>query len=153
MNIHFIKSSEKKRILEQLEEQFGIEKLPYLLIQSGKDKIRAFSGHLSKDEILKMSQLANIEVIGLYLLRREHDLRLSFDAVHLLKNQINKNILKISHDEMQAWLRGHNLKIENKDTRTKTLIIKHQDYFLGSGRLKSGFLINHVPKERRLKKP
>ena len=152
MNIHFIKSSEKKRLLEQLKEQFGLDSLPYLLIESGKEKVRAFSGHLSKEEILKISQLANIEVIGLYLLRREHDLRLSFDAASLVSKQISGNILEIDKEQMEKWIRGQNLEIPQNSQKTETLVIKYQNFFLGSGRLKDGILINHVPKERRLKK-
>ena len=42
-------SSDKKKILEQLNNQFGITELPYLLIQFGQEKIRVYSGILSKD--------------------------------------------------------------------------------------------------------
>jgi len=51
MKYRFIKSSEKRKILAQLEQQFGINSLPFLLIESAKGKYRAYSGHLSKDEI------------------------------------------------------------------------------------------------------
>ena len=57
----FIKSSEKNRIIEELNEQFGITNIPYLLIESGKEKIRAFSGSLSKEEIIKAGELAKVD--------------------------------------------------------------------------------------------
>jgi len=95
MNIHFIKTPEKREIIAQLNKQYGITELPYLLIETGKEKVRGFSGSLSKDEIQNLGQLARIELIGSYLIRRENDMRLSFDALHLLKEQITTGIIDI----------------------------------------------------------
>ncbi len=147
MNIRFIRSSEKKKITEQLKEQFGISELPYLLIE-GKEKIRAFSGHLSKEEIMLLSEIANIEVIGSYLIKKESDLRLSLDATMLLKDQISKNIINLSDSEFQDWIRGYNLQ---KEAQKGTLIIKYKEDFIGCGKSTGSSIINHVPKGRRLK--
>lgn len=151
MNLHFIKSSEKKKITEQLKEQFGIENLPYLLIESGKEKIRAFSGHLSKEEISQISQILNIESIGIYLIKKEQDseLRLSFDATHLLKDQIKKNIIDINENQASEWVRGFDLSINNN---RGIFIIKNNSDFLGCGKSSGERIINHVPKDRRIKK-
>ncbi len=109
MNVHFLSSAEKKELLAQLEEQFGIEELPYLLIETGKERIRAFSGALSKEELLDLAQLVNIEIIGLYIVRREHDVRLSFDATQLLNKQLKRNIVDITDEQLALWIRGHDL--------------------------------------------
>lgn len=150
MNIRFIKSSEKKEIIEKLEEQFGISDLPYLLIETGKEKIRAFSGSLSKDQISMLSDMLNIESIGLYIIKKEknNQLRLSFDAAHLLKNQINKNIAEINEEQLQLWIRGHSLTLKYP---TGIHIISYKQNFLGCGKSDGENMINHVPKERRLK--
>ena len=151
MNLRFIKSSEKKRIVEKLNEQFDIEKLPYLLIESGKEKIRAFSGSLSKEEIILIAQLTNIEAIGIYLIKREkeNDLRFSFDAVHLLKNQIKKNIIEINDSQLHDWLKGQDLSMQ---AEKGNVIIKFKEDFIGSGKSNGERIFNYVPKERRLKK-
>jgi hypothetical protein len=99
MKIHFIKSREKRKLLAQLKDQFGISKLPYLLIQSGKEKVRGFSGNLSKEEISLLSRTTNIEIIGLYLFKKEKSgqLRLSLDSPHLLKESSKRpNLFKHS---------------------------------------------------------
>ena len=147
---HFIRSSEKKRIIEQLKEQFGIEKIPYLLIRSGKEKIRAFSGHLSKEEIKTLSQITNIESIGLYLIKqeKEQDLRLSIDATNLLKSQITKNILEVNNEQLLDWIRGKDLQII---TTQNTKIIKHNQDFIGCGKSNGIKIFNYIPKGRRLK--
>jgi len=151
MNVHFIKSSEKKKIVEQLNSQFGIEQLNYLLIETGKEKIRAFSGTLSKEEILELAKIANIEIIGLYSINKEHenDLRLTLDALHLLKDQISKNIIEINSDQFHKWIRGHDLDIT---TQKGAVIIKYMNDFVGCGKSNSEKIFNYVPKDRRLRK-
>lgn len=151
MRIHFIKSSEKKKILSQLNTQFGIISLPYLLIESGKEKIRAYSGHLSKEEILQLAQLTNIEIIGLYLMRKEseNDIRLTIDATHLLKEQITKNTVSISDQQLQEYLRGQNINIQAPQGN---IIIKHNEDFIGGAKSNGEKVFNYVSKERRLRK-
>jgi len=43
MRINFLRSSDKKKLVAELDENFGIKKLPYLLLETGKGKIRGFS--------------------------------------------------------------------------------------------------------------
>jgi len=149
MKIQFIKSSKKKKIIQFLTAQFGISKLPYLLIKAGKEKIRAFSGHISKEEIQTLNKLTNIEIIGLYLLKKEQDFRLSLDATHILEDQITKNILKINDSQFKDWIRGHDLEIQ---APKGTLVIKHNEDFLGCTKSNGQKAFNYIPKNRRLKK-
>ena len=149
MNIHFIKTPEKREIISELNEQFGITELPYLLIQAGKDKIGGFSGHLSKDETMEISQIANIEIIGLYLLKKEDNFRLSMDAASILKKQINKNIIEIDNEQIKDWMRGHDLDIK---TQRGVIIIKNNEDFIGCGKSNGEKVFNYVPKDRRLRK-
>lgn len=149
----FIKSSEKRRIVEKLNEQFGITNTPYLLIQVGKEKIRGYSGHLSKDEIIDIGKIANVETIGLYLMKEEHDkkiIRLGFDTTQLLRKQITKNILEISKEEFNLWIRGYDL---DKETPNGIYAIMYDNIFLGCGISNGKRVFNYVPKDRRIKKP
>ena len=148
MNIHFIKSSEKKRIVQELNLQFGIQKLPYLLIKSGKEKIRAFSGHLSKEEIKSISYITNIELIGVYLIKKEESLRLTLDATHLLKDQIIKSTVEITDEQLNDWIRGYNLEIQ---TSRGIKVIRHGSDFVGCGKSNTQKIFNYIPKDRRLK--
>ena len=148
MNIQFVRASEKKSLLKQLDEQFGISKLPFLLIESGKEKIRAFSGSLSKDEIMNLRSFLNIESIGLYLIAKESPIRLSFDAPHLLKYQISKNIIPIDLTKLNEWLHGFDLEIKKP---SGSYIISFNNDFVGLGKSNSEKILNHIPKDRRLK--
>ena len=150
MTPRFIKTPEKRDIVKELNEKFGITELPYLLSESGKEKIRGFSGHLSKDEILELSQMLNVDNLGLYLMKKERDgLRPGFDATQLLKEQITKNIIEITSEQFELWIRGKDLDIKAPQG---TYVVKYKEDLLGCGRSNGEKLFNYVPKERRIKK-
>lgn len=149
MNIHFIKSSEKKDIVAELKENFGIEELPFLLLESGKEKIRGFTGSLSKEEIGQLGQIAYVEGIGIYLLKKEESLRLGFDATQLFSEQISKNIIDINEEQANKWLRGYDLELQ---ATRGVVVVRYGKDFLGCGKSTGERIVNHVPKERRLKK-
>ena len=150
MTLSFIKSNQKRDIVRELNEQFGINEIPYLLIQAGREKMKAFSGSLSKEEIMEISRAIRVEFIGLYLLKKEQDYRLSFDATQILSNQLTKNIVDINEEQYNLWIRGYDLDIE---TPTGTVIIRFNDDFFGCGKSSGSKIYNYVPKERRLKTP
>jgi len=151
MNVHFIKSPEKRKIVEQLKNQFGISDLPYLLFETGKEKIRGFSGSLSKEEIFELAKIAHVEIIGIYLINKErsNDLRFSFDATQILQSQITSSIVEINADQFKLWIKGHDLDIK---TEKGTVVIKYQSDFLGCGKSNGEKIFNYVPKDRRLRK-
>lgn len=142
-------STDKKKIQKKLNEQFGIASLPYLLLQFGKEKIRLYSGSLSKEELYKLDNELRIENIGLYFAKLEKDgLRLTLDGVQLLKNQITKNILELSDKQADDWLKGNDLEIHS-DKSFK--ILKNNSEFIGCGKSTGEKITNFVPKERRIK--
>ncbi|MBR9705611.1 hypothetical protein GOV14_01110 [Candidatus Pacearchaeota archaeon] len=144
-----IKSSEKKRILKQLNEQFGIKNLPYLLIRFGKDKIRAYSGNLCREEIQHLNKTIRIENLGLYFLNMQKDeARPTLDGVQLLRNQITKNIIELTDLQAKQWLQGMDLDIQ---TTRGYKILKHAQHLIGCGKSTTERITNFVPKERRIK--
>lgn len=151
MNLRILSPAEKKRLLTQLNEQFGISTLKGIFIETGKEKIRYLSGSLSPQELRELAPLLNLELAGLYLCKREHEkeLRLGFDATQLLASQINKNIIEITEAQAHEWLRGHNLDIK---ARKGIVLIHHGPDFFGCGISTGERILNHVPKERRIKK-
>ena len=144
-----INSSEKKKIIEKLNTQFGIENLHYLFLKFGKDKIRIYSGSLSKEELNTIENNIRIENIGIYFARIQEDgIRLTIDGTQLVKNQITKNILKIDDKEVIEWLKGQDLNIK---TEKSFKIIKNNEEFLGCGKSNGDKITNFIPKERRIK--
>ncbi len=144
-----IKSNEKKKILSQLNEQFGITSLPHLLIRFGKEKIRAFSGNLSADELRTLDKYLRIETAGIYIAKQHPEgIRLTIDGVSLFKNQITKNILEIDNKEAMEWFKGNDLIME-LDRGFK--VIKNDGELIGCGKSTGEKITNFVPKERRVK--
>jgi NOL1/NOP2/fmu family ribosome biogenesis protein len=150
-NYKFVRSAEKKKMISELSDRFGITDVPYLLIESGTEKVRAFSGSLSKEEILALAEMARVEGVGFYFLKKEiTGIRLSFDATQVLKDQITKNIVDIDEKQFQMWIRGYDLEIKMP---RGVYVIRHKGDFLGCGKSNEEKIFNHVPKERRIKKP
>ena len=58
MKIQILDKTKKKKLISGLEE-FGINKIQELLIRTGKERIRAYSGNLSKEEIKIVQILEN----------------------------------------------------------------------------------------------
>ena len=142
-------SKDKKKIVEQLNKQYGINELPYLIIQFGKEKLRLYSGSLSKEELIKLDNQINIENIGLYFAKFENnEIRLTLDGTQLLKNQITKNILNINDQQALDWLKGNDLNIQ---IESGWKILKHNNEFLGCGKSTGEKISNFVSKERRIK--
>jgi NOL1/NOP2/fmu family ribosome biogenesis protein len=144
-----IYSTAKKRILEKLKEQYGIEKLPYLLLQFGKEKITIFSGSLSSEELRALDRNIRIETAGLYAIKEQkEELRLTLDGTQILKNQITKNVLEINDKQAEEWFRRNDLYIK---TNSAFKILKNKEDFIGSGKSTGDRITNFIPKERRIK--
>lgn len=145
-----INRSEKDKIVEQLNKQFGITSLPFLLIRHGREKIRAYSGNLGRDELAILGENINIETVGIYLCKEENGgFRLSHDAPTLLSSQITKNIIELNDEQARAWLRGHDIEI--KTSVQGFVVLKHNNFLVGCGKSSGERITNFVPKERRLK--
>ena len=142
--------TDKKKIIEQLNNQFGINDLPYLIIQFGKEKLRLYTGNLSKEELYYLDREIRIENIGLYFAKYEsnNEIRLTLDGVQLLKSQITKNIFELNDKQANEWLKGLDLDIK---TDYGWKIIKHNNELLGCGKSTGERITNFMPKERRIK--
>lgn len=148
--IAFLSSSDKKKLLAEIESRFGVKLKDYLFLQAGKERIRAFSGTLSREELLSLNEFARVEFAGAYLARQESfGARLSFDMTHVLASQFTKGVIELSSEEFELWMRGETLVRELADG---AYVVRYGDDFLGSGYARQGKLYNYVPKERLLKK-
>ena len=152
MKLKEIKGKELAEIESILRKEFGIEKLPECrLYLWGEDRIIAFTGDLSEREIWKISTIASIESLGVYIGKKDmNGIRLSIEGTHLLQNQINKNIFEITNEKMlEEWMSGADLQIATG--KKGFLVMKHNEDFLGTGKASENKISNFIPKERRLK--
>lgn len=149
MNAHLLSVSERKALLASLTELYGIKDLPYLFLQTNKERMRAFSGDLSVAELLELDSVANVEIVGLYFAKPEYGTRLSFDATHLIGHLIKKNILDLSEEEGKEWMRGNGLV---RAVPRGVYVIRCGEDFMGCGYSDGEKMWNFVPKERRFRR-
>ena len=165
MKIQLLDKAKKKKFINEVA-YLGIEKMPYLLIKTGGERIRAFSGSLSNEEIMAIWRLLPIEGIGLYFGKQRIDKRtgqkesrLSIDALHVLKEQINKSIIKLDETQEKNWFKGKNVELKNKQVEKinggefVAVMSPDENDFIGTGKLSGDkkVLVSFLPKERRRK--
>lgn len=150
MKVEFYNSKQRKELLEKLNEVFGIENIPKVLFETGKEKIRGFSGDLTIDELYTLDRLTNIEFLGLYLFRQELGyLRLGFDGALLLKDQVVKGFVSIDQKQLDRWMTGHNIEMA---IDRGIYVVKFGNDTFGCAISDGKQLINFVPKERRIRR-
>lgn len=159
MKIFILDKTKKKKFIESIG-YLGVEKIPYLLIKSGKERVRAFSGSFSNEEIMTLWRLLPIEGVGLYI-GKEHinrsglkEVRLSIDSLHILKDQIKSNIFELDGEHEKLWFKGKDLEISNARCEGFVAVkSKGSGDYIGTGRISHDkkMLFNFLPKERRVK--
>jgi len=161
--LKFFDKREKEKLLNQLNEQFGINEIPWKIARLGKERIIVFSGDISEKEILELDRVARIEGIGLYFAKvdeKTQDLRLSIEGVQLVKEQITKNIFELDEKQAEQWMMGQEILLADIKTfpeggregiKKGFFIMKFKNDFLGTGKISAEKISNFIPKSRRLK--
>lgn len=149
--LKILNKQEKQQIVNKLKEQFGITKVDGIFAQRGEERIFLFQGTLTEKEIKEFEyNRIFIERLGIYFGKEQNNqIRLSVDAVHILKDQITKNIFELNEEQANQWMHGSELNI--KTGKHGFLIMKFKDYFLGTGKASELKISNFIPKSRRLK--
>lgn len=154
MKPEIISGKEKEQILSLLQI-YGINKINFLLVKSGKDRIRAVS-FTNLEKINEISDGIFTETFGIYFARIDgEEVRLTIDACHLLKDQIKNNILELDEAQFEAYMKGHETEInksqEELNNKKIYFVLKHKDDFLGMAKISNKMIKNYLPKERRRK--
>ena len=153
--------AKKKKFISGLDN-LGMKKIPELLVRSGKERIRAYSGDLSTEQIMEIWRLLPIEGVGLYvgkdMINRNgiHEIRLSLDGMHTWKNQLTERVLILDEEQELNWFLGKDVdlsveqKMENGFVSVKSADEKD---FVGMGKVGDDgkTLFSFLPKERRRK--
>lgn len=146
MNLTFLNNKERKQLQEKLEK-FGILELPRHLIQTGKEKIRAFSGEITGQEINNLWENFRIEGIGLNILNiSDEEPRITLDGLHILSP--SKKIIELTKEQALDWFKGKDLQIE---TEKGFIILSYNGDLIGMGKSNGQAIYNYMPKERRIK--
>jgi NOL1/NOP2/fmu family ribosome biogenesis protein len=160
MKIKIMDNAKKKKFIQKVS-YLGIKKIPYLLLNTGNERIAAYSGSLSVDELYRYSELLWMEGVGLYFAKDFGDeTRLSLDALHLLKEQITENIIDVNESQVVQWFEGKTIELTEKQQEEATkkntegfVAVRFEEDFIGTGKISQDkkFVSSFLPKERRVK--
>jgi NOL1/NOP2/fmu family ribosome biogenesis protein len=149
--LKILNKNEKKEIENKLLNQFGIKEINGIFLKRGAERIFLFQGNFEIKDIKKLESNVLIERVGVYFGKIQNDMvRLSVEGIHLLKNQITKNIFELNKEQSIQWMKGEELNIETG--KKEFLIMKYNDDFIGCGKASEKKITNYIPKNRRLKK-
>lgn len=160
MALEILNKKQTQEILEILNQQFGIKKLPKnsIFIKRGKEKIFLYKGNFSKEKIKNLEEKMPIEGAGVYIGKideRTNEIRLTIEATQIFKEQITKNIFEINEEQLEKWMHGQEILLSEKEKskiQQKTfVVIKYKNDFIGTGKASEEKITNFIPKNRRLK--
>jgi NOL1/NOP2/fmu family ribosome biogenesis protein len=160
MKVEILDRTKKKKIMEKISKNYGIEEIDGLFIKTGKEKIRLFTGEIGWGELNEFAKSVHIEIVGLQLCTViDAEVRLNFDAINLpeIKNEIvkeDKSVFEASEEEIKKWLNGDNLDFDEeagKKLDGDFIVVKNQNDLFGVGKNRKTYVQNYVPKERRVR--
>lgn len=159
MKIEILNKAKKKKFVEQLN-YLNVKKISQMLIKTGNERIRAFSGSLSNEELMVIWRLFPIEGVGLYFGKDmvdkktgRREARLSLDALHVLKEQIKGNVIELDNEQEVEWFKGKNLEGAFDKKGFVAVMSSGSGDFIGTGKVSGDgkLLLSFLPKERRRK--
>jgi len=155
-HLEILDKKEERKLLDLLEEQFGILEIPGIIVKRGEERLFLFQGILTKQEIKLLERTVPVERVGVYFAKlvQEKDknktsIRLSIEGTLILQNQLTKNIFELSEKQLEEWMKGRELDIPTKFRGF--VIMKHKSDFLGCGKASEKKITNFISKTRRLK--
>lgn len=159
MRIDVLSRAKKKKFVEGLSD-LGIKKIGQMLVRSGKEKIRAFSGDLDREQIMDIWHMLPIEGIGLYvgkdMVNRNgvREVRLALDGMHVWKEQLTERVLELDEEQEREWFLGRDVSLrEDQKVEVGFVSVKAGKDFVGVGKVNADgdTLFGFLPKERRRK--
>ena len=148
--IKILSKSEKKEIEKKLQDQFGIDYIPGILLQRGQERIFLYQGDFSEEQIKILEKTSQVERIGLYFCKfQNEEIRLSIEGTQILKDQIKENIFELDKEQTELWMKGNELNVSSG--MNGIVVMKYKNDFLGCGKASSEKITNFIPKNRRLK--
>lgn len=145
-NLKFLDRKGKKRFLELLKKQFGFEEeLDYSFLTNNKNKVFIVNKDIANIDLERIK----INSIGLYIAEfNNNEVRPSIEGSQIIGKKAKKNVIELDENQAKEWLKGNDL--EKPTNAEGFVILKHNEDYLGSGRVKQNTILNFVPKTRRL---
>ncbi len=146
-----LNGKEAKKIHAQLREQYGYEgKIDLVFLRSEKkEKLSLFTKDLASVDL----GTVRIDTMGMYFAADvEGKLRLTIEGSQLIGAQCTRNVVEVTHAEMQHWLSGGALG-EEVIARAgiapgEFVLVRCGADWLGCGKATAKHIVNYIPKAR-----
>ena len=144
--LKILNSKEIKEILGLIESQWEAKlKLDYVFLKNPKNRVFIVNKDIEKIDFPKL----RINSIGIYFCEIDNrGIRLSIEGSQIVGPKAAKNIIKINEEQAKSWLKGEDLEIDGNCSGF--VILRNKNDFLGTGKFKSGRVLNYVNKSRRI---
>ncbi len=145
--LKFLNSKEIKEIRKKLEETFSLtEHLDYAYLINANNRVNIVTKEIDNLNL----DLLMINSIGVYFCElKDHEIRLSIEGSQIVGPLAKKNVLELDEEKARDWIRGQD--VDYPGSTKGFVIIKHKNDYMGCAKHKDGKLLNHVPKERRVR--
>lgn len=141
----FLNAKQSKEIYSLEEKQWGSSVLKKEVLMRNKDDI-----YVITRDVEELDPSLRVNSMGMYVGEfRNNELRLSIEGSQLIGPSAAKNVVDVSPDKRDAWLRGND--IEDSEDASGFVILRSGDDFIGCGKMREGKILNFVPKTRRIK--
>ncbi len=129
-------------VLKYFEERFGIP-------ESLFDEFGIYAGPKGRVYLgpKKLPGKPDIVSPGLLIARAESAVKPTTNFLQLFGKHATKNIISLSKEQAVSYAKGEDLRISSENDGY--IIAEYSGNFLGCGMLKSGILINQIPKAKR----
>lgn len=139
-------SKEIKEIIHQISNNYGIDEnlwKDFLFILRSGDIY-----FISRNDF-DYSRIKFLRIgIKLASLDKKTGWRLTSNAVQILGNNLTQNILNLENkDQLKTYFMGQKTKVDFPDS--SFVVVKYNDYFIGSGKVKNSILLSYFPRSRR----
>lgn len=148
MKLKILNKKKVKEILALIKKQFDAEVNldDFAFLKSEKDKIYLVNRDIDKIDFQKL----RIDTIGNYFaFIKNNKIRLSIEGSEIIGPKAKNNVYELNEEQVKQWMQGIDLETDN--TSEEFVLIKHNNDFLGTGKIKQGKILNFIPKGRRLK--
>ena len=148
MKLKLMNKKQTKEILALIKKHFDADTNfeNYAFFMSEKDKVYI----INRDIDMIDFQSLRIDNIGMYLAHvKDNKIRLSIEGSQLIGQSAKKNVYELNESESKQWIMGEDIETENDSE--EFVLIKHNNDFFGTGKIKNKKILNFVTKGRRLK--
>lgn len=147
-----IEKVNRREIENLIKKNYGaeIDLSDVIVFETGNDrKIWIASKEISAIDFSKL----RINSLGLYFgkIKRNEKMHLSIEGCQLVGKKATRNIMMVDDEQAKRFMQGFDIEVKEEIDceQNNFVLVKHDDDFIGMGKLSNTCVENLIPKSRR----